>query len=215
LFRQLAILLFTFVATPAFGEEGDVDAVVKGVEQAYKEVGTLRADFVQITRSKAMGDETKQRGRVMLKRPRMMRWEFTQPAGKVFVTNGDTMWIWSAAERQVIVSKGAAGGGQGMAQLLDDLNRLSELFDAELLPSEAGASTVSLLLKPKSDAGFQSVTLRLAAKDYTVKEVNMLDAFGNEVELSFKQVKNNVDIDDAKFTFQIPAGAQVLNADGP
>lgn len=215
MFRRIAILLFAFVAAPAFGEDRDLDTVIKGVEQAYKEVGTLRADFVQVTRSKAMGDETKQRGRVMLKRPKMMRWEFTQPAGKVFVTNGATMWIWSAAEKQVIVSKGAVGGGQGMAQLLDDLNRLSELFDAELLPSEGKENTISLLLKPKSDAGFQSLTLRLVANDYTVKEVNMLDAFGNEVELSFKQVKNNVKIDDAKFTFQIPAGAQVLNADGP
>jgi outer membrane lipoprotein carrier protein len=102
-----------------------------------------------------------------------------------------------------------------MAQLLDDLNRLGELFDAELLSSEGKANTVSLLLKPKSDAGFQSLTLRLAANDYTVKEVNMLDAFGNEVELSFKQVKNNVEIDDSQFNFQVPAGAQVLNADGP
>jgi outer membrane lipoprotein carrier protein len=215
LFRYLAILLLTLVSSPAFSEEGDLDTVIKGVEQAYKGVGTLRADFVQVTRSKAMGDETKQRGRVMLKRPKMMRWEFTQPAGKMFVTNGDTMWVWSAAEKQVIVSKGAAGGGQGMAQLLDDLNRLGELFDAELLSSEGKANTVSLLLKPKSDAGFQSLTLRLAANDYTVKEVNMLDAFGNEVELSFKQVKNNVEIDDSQFNFQVPAGAQVLNADGP
>jgi outer membrane lipoprotein carrier protein len=215
LFRYLAILLLTLVSSPAFSEEGDLETVIQGIEQAYKGVGTLRADFVQVTRSKAMGDETKQRGRVMLKRPKMMRWEFTQPAGKMFVTNGDTMWVWSAAEKQVIVSKGAAGGGQGMAQLLDDLNRLGELFDAELLSNEGKANTVSLLLKPKSDSGFQSLTLRLAANDYTVKEVNMLDAFGNEVELSFKQVKNNVEIDDSQFNFQVPAGAQVLNADGP
>lgn len=215
MFRSLTIFLLALVSAPAFSDEGDLETVIKGVEQAYKDVGTLRADFVQVTRSKAMGDETKQRGRVMLKRPKMMRWEFTQPAGKMFVTNGDTMWVWSAAEKQVIVSKGAAGGGQGMAQLLDDLNRLGELFDAELLSSEGKSNTVSLLLKPKSDSGFQSLTLRLAANDYTVKEVNMLDAFGNEVELSFKQVKNNVEIDDSQFNFQVPAGAQVLNADGP
>ena len=215
MFRQITALLFALIATPAFGADGDLDTVIKGVEQAYKDVGTLKADFVQVTRSKAMGDETKQRGKVMLKRPKMMRWEFTQPEGKMFVTNGETMWVWSAVEKQVIVSKGVAGGGQGMAQLLDDLNRLSELFDAELLPTEGKANTISLLLKPKSDSGFQSLTLRLAANDYTVKEVNMLDAFGNEVELSFKQVKNNVQLDDTNFVFDIPAGAQVLNADGP
>ena len=121
-----------FFALPA-SAEGDVDAVIKSVEAAYKDVQTLKADFVQVTRSKAMGDETRQRGKVRLKRPKKMRWVFTQPASQEFVTNGDTMWVWSAADNQVIVSKGAAGGGSGVSQLLDDLNRLGELFDVELL----------------------------------------------------------------------------------
>jgi len=194
--------------------EGDVSAVIQGVEAAYKDVRTLRADFVQVTRSKAMGDETRQRGRVKLKRPRKMKWVFTQPAGKEFVTNGETMWVWSAAENQVIVSKGVAGG-QGMSQLLDDLNRLSELFDVTLLDSSGKPNSVLLSLQPKQDAGFQSLQLRLAKKNYTVQEVVMVDAFSNEVHLTFNAVKNNVAIDDGQFNFVVPDGAQVLNTDGP
>jgi len=203
-----------FFALPA-SAEGDVDAVIKSVEAAYKDVQTLKADFVQVTRSKAMGDETRQRGKVRLKRPKKMRWVFTQPASQEFVTNGDTMWVWSAADNQVIVSKGAAGGGSGVSQLLDDLNRLGELFDVELLDSKGRPNTILLGLKPKTDAGFQSLKLRLMKKSFLVDEVVMIDAFGNEVQLTFNMVKTNTPIEDAEFNFAIPDGAQVLNTDGP
>jgi len=208
------MVVTVFFALPA-SAEGDVDAVIKGVEAAYKDVQTLKADFVQVTRSKAMGDETRQRGKVRLKRPKMMRWVFTQPAGQEFVTNGDTMWVWSEADNQVIVSKGVASGGSGMSQLLDDLNRLSELFHVELLDNKGRPNTVLLGLKPKTDAGFQSLKLRLMKKSYLVDEVVMIDAFGNEVQLSFNLLKTNTPIEDAEFTFAVPDGAQVLNTDGP
>ena len=214
MFRRILFLVLCAFTTPSLAES-DVNAVIKAVETAYTDVTTLRAEFVQVTRSVAMGDETKQRGRVLLKRPKMMRWEFTQPAGNTFVTNGEKMWAWSAAEKQVIVSKAGASGGQGMAQLLDDLNRLGELFEATLVDDSGHPNSIVLALKPKTEAGFQKLTLRLSNKDYAVQHVVILDAFGNEVELSFNQVKNNVSIDDDRFTFQVPAGATVLNADGP
>ena len=214
MFRVLVMAVAVFFTPPALAE-GDVDAVIKSVEAAYKDVQTLRADFVQVTRSKAMGDETRQRGKVRLKRPKKMQWVFTQPSGQEFVTNGETMWVWSEADNQVIVSKGAAGGGSGMSQLLDDLNRLSELFDVELLDSKGRPNTVLLGLKPKTDAGFQSLKLRLMKKSYLVDEVIMIDAFGNEVQLSFNLVKTNTPIEDTVFNFTVPEGAQVLNTDGP
>jgi outer membrane lipoprotein carrier protein len=212
--KRCVILLMCICGLPAAAED-DVNAVIKGVEAAYTDVKTLRADFVQVTRSAAMGNETRQRGRVTLKRPRMMRWEFTQPAGNTFVTNGDQMWVWSAADQQVVISKAGAAGGQGMAQLLDDLNRLGELFDATMVDNSDHPNSVVLSLTPKTEAGFQRLTLRLASKDYSVQSVVMLDAFGNEVSLTFNQVKNNLEIGDDQFTFSIPAGAKVLNADGP
>ena len=214
MFRVLVMAVAVFFALPA-SAEGDVDAVIKSVEAAYKDVQTLKADFVQVTRSKAMGDETRQRGKVRLKRPKKMRWVFTQPASQEFVTNGDTMWVWSAADNQVIVSKGTAGGGSGVSQLLDDLNRLGELFDVELLDSKGRPNTILLGLKPKTDAGFQSLKLRLMKKSFLVDEVVMIDAFGNEVQLTFNMVKTNTPIEDAEFNFAIPDGAQVLNTDGP
>tara|TARA_B100000530_G_scaffold226014_1_gene145767 strand:+ start:105 stop:782 length:678 start_codon:yes stop_codon:yes gene_type:complete len=212
--KNAAIFLLMTLAMPALGSS-DVEQVIKGVEAAYKDVQTLRADFVQVTRSSAMGDETKQKGRVQLKRPKMMRWVFTQPQGKLFVTNGETMWVWSQDENQVIVSKGVGANGGGMGQLLDDLNRLGDLFDVVIVPDQGKAGSVVLGLTPKQETSFQSLKLQLEQKTYAVQQVVMVDAFGNEVELSFSQVKFNAEMPASDFVFQVPAGAQVLNADGP
>lgn len=212
--KKAAIFVLMTLATPALGS-GDVQQVIKDVEAAYKDVQTLSADFTQVTRSSAMGDETKQKGRVQLKRPKMMRWVFTQPQGKLFVTNGETMWVWSEDENQVIVSKGVGSGGGGMGQLLDDLNRLGELFDVVILPDSVKAGSILLGLTPKQETSFQSLKLQLEQKTHAVQQVVMVDAFGNEVELSFSQVKFNTEMADSDFVFAVPAGAQVLNADGP
>ena len=215
MFRMLIIWLGSAFLACAHASSGDVQEIINGVEAAYKDVQTLRADFVQITRSKAMGDETKQRGKVMLKRPKMMRWTFTQPAGKLFVTDGQKMWVWSAPENQVIISSGMGGGNTGMSQLLEDLNRLGDLFNVKLLPNEGKNGSVLLELKPKQDAGFQNLKLQLTEKSYMVQSVVMIDAFGNEVDLRFNQVRTNVSLADSEFSFEVPKGAQVLNADGP
>ena len=102
-----------------------------------------------------------------------------------------------------------------MSQLLDDLNRLGELFDVEMLDNKGRPNTHLLGLKPKTEAGFQSLKLRLLKKSYLVDEVVMIDAFGNEVQLKFNQVKTNTPIEDTVFDFKVPEGAQVLNTDGP
>ncbi len=201
---------------PAVAEE--LDTVVQGIEASYKGVQSLRADFVQVTHNSAMGEDTRQRGRLEMKRPKKMRWSFTQPSGKLFVTDGQTMWVWSEADNQVIVSGVAKGGGGGeMTQLLDGLDSLSTLFDATLLSEAAGPEKRSykLQLVPKKPGSFQSLSLVLSRKDYTVQKVSMVDAFGNTVELSFQHVKLNASIPDSQFTFVIPEGAQVLRTDGP
>ena len=102
-----------------------------------------------------------------------------------------------------------------MSQLLEDLNHLGDLFDVDLLPNDGKTGSVHLALKPKEEAGFQSLKLQLAEKTYLVQSVVMVDAFGNEVDLRFNQVRTNVDLADSEFSFEVPKGAQVLNADGP
>ena len=193
-----------------------VPEIVAAVESTYASVNSLKADFVQVSRSTSMGQETRQRGKVSLKRPRKMRWDFNQPDASTFVTDGATMWVYSSANNQVIVSP-VSGGAGGMTQLLDDLNNLDELFTVTLVDAggKEGKGSYILDLVPKAlPSNFKKLRLTLARNKYTPETVLLTDTFDNQVELTFSQVKFNQDIPDSMFNFQAPQGATVLNTGG-
>lgn len=203
-------------ATPPSADPKTVTELVTAVESTYASVTSLKADFTQVSRSTTMGQETRQKGKVELKRPRMMRWDFSQPEASSFVTDGTTMWVYSASTNQVIVSPVANGAG-GMTQLLDDLNQLDELFIVTIVDGVGDASKKSFVLDlvPKtSNANFKKLRLTLEKKKYLPETVVLTDSFDNQVELTFSQVRVNQDIPDADFNFKAPKGATVVNAGG-
>ena len=213
LLRKIVPVFIALVLTSGAALADDVSTVIAGVESTYGKVSSLEASFVQISRSPSMG-ETKQKGKLILERPRKMRWSFTRPPGKLFVTDGATMWIWSKADNQVIISSAAPGAGGGdMTQLLDSLDKLGELFEVELL---AGTSkSFQLKLTPRKQGNVQSIELMVSRKGYSVEQIKTLDGFGNELDLSFHGVKTNTKVASSSFSFDLPEGAQVIRTDGP
>lgn len=213
-------LLMSFAPTmagpPLSADPVTVPELVAAVESTYASVNSLKADFVQVSRSASMGQETRQRGQVTLKRPRKMRWDFNQPDASSFVTDGATMWVYSSASNQVIVSPVSAGAG-GMTQLLDDLNQLDELFNVTIVDGAGNAAkgTYVLDLVPKTpSSNFKKLRLTLTKKKYMPEAVLLTDTFDNQVELTFSQVRVNQDIPDAEFNFKAPKGATVVNTGG-
>lgn len=200
---------------PPAADPTNVTELVAAVESTYAGVSSLRADFVQVTRSASMGQETRQKGKVQLERPRKMRWDFQQPDVSTFVTDGATMWVYSQASNQVVVSSVTGGGQGGMTQLLDDLNQLDEHFNVTLIDGAGNAAKGTYLIElvPKQQTGFKKLRLTLTKKKYEVQQVLLTDQFDNQVDLSFSQIRLNQDIPDSTFSFQVPAGAQVIRAD--
>ena len=192
-------------------EQPSIDEIVHGVESAYQNVHSMRADFVQITRSAALGEETKERGKVHFKKPKMMRWEFGGTQAKAFVTDGKKMWVYTAADKQVIISE-ELGQGAGMSQLLDDMNNLSTYFDVSYAsePMDSQKKGYVLDLKPKEQTSFKALRVTVAKKKYTLERVVVVDAFDNEVDLSFSQVRLNPELADSMFVFEVPAGVNVI-----
>lgn len=202
------------IASRADATESDpqsVQEIVQAIEKTYANVQAIRADFTQTSRSSLMGEQH-QKGKVLLKRPRKMRWAFTQPDDRQFVTDGKTMWIWSATDNQVIVTGDFASQSGDMPQLLDDLSKLDEMFDIVMLPGTPQAHVLSLT--PKKQASFKKLELVIEKKKYTLEKVTMTDNMDGVVELAFTQMKLNPELADSSFTFAIPPGAQVIRSDG-
>lgn len=222
---RLALALLLGLAAPVIGSpsalaqsqpaEPTLKEIVAGVEATYKSVQTLRADFVQVSRSAAMGEGEKQRGRIQLMRPRMMRWDFTQPEAKLFVTDGKTMWVYTPAQKQVFITEDLGQDSGGVDQLLSTLENLEDFFVVKLLPPGGGERRTHVLeLSPRKASSFKQLRVELSRGRYELERLVIVDAFDNETEMSFSNLKLNAPVVAAEFQFQAPAGTQVLRADG-
>ncbi len=216
------VLLLFFVAlvlpSPVWGSGDDelttVPEILAAMERVYGSADALQADFVQVTRSAALGDEQRQKGKVVMQRPRKMRWDFVSPETKLFVTDGETMWIWSPADNQVIVYRDVSDNSSDVVTLLTDLNRLQDIFDVTLLDNESDKNAYVLDLQPREQGNMKSLLLFLSRKKLLPERVILTDQFDTVTDLSFSQVKLDPKVSDVDFTFAIPDGAEVITPEG-
>jgi len=185
---------------------------VQAVEAKYAKVDVIQADFTQTTHNATFGDDT-QSGDVTLKRPKKMFWNFTSGDKKQFVTDGSTMWVYTATDNQVIKygDVGGASTGTTAESMLQSLDKLDEVFTVTTVPSPTGHQ---LDLAPKKEGQVKKVHIEFDGY-YVVNRVVITDAFDGQTELSFQNVKLNGNVPDSTFQFQVPAGAQVVDAGGP
>lgn len=206
LFLTLAFLV-TLAVAPAAGAEGDAsDAVVAAVEAKYGAVRTIRAEFVQTTKSAVLGDET-QKGYVVLQRPNKMRWAF-EGGEREFVSDGSSMWMYSKPDNQVLKYPGA---GASLTSMLSSFDAIHEQFGVRLV-EKTDAQTV-LELTPKTDGGVKRVTVVLGP-DSVVKKLILVDPFDTVTEVELTNLQLDVDVPEATFVFTPPAGAEVIEAGG-
>ncbi len=215
------LLLLGLVAAPTSmasptEDPATVEDLIVEIEKTYGGVQSVSADFVQVSRT-ATG-EHKTKGKVSLKRPRLMKWDSTkEPGGTLFVTNGEKMWIYSPTDKQVLVYSDLSetGGGGAPFDLLDSLEHLNEHFDVTLESSQGGKERKSIVvsLTPKKEGQYKHIRLVVSKRKYEIESITLTDAFGGETEFVFTKVQLNSEIPDSEFEFAAPDGAEVIEAD--
>jgi len=198
---------------PAFA--GDASAVIRAVEGKYATVNAMTASFVQVTHSATFGDE-QQSGNVSLKRPKMMLWDFAATGAggagkKQFVSDGKSMWVYTADAKQAIRYDQVGESSQADA-LLQSLDHLDEMFTVDLVDDKNDPGHV-LALAPKKQNQIKQLRLELDPS-LLMKRVVITDQYDNVTELQFSKVTLNPKISDSTFQFKPPAGVEVISAGG-
>src|SRR3954447_3904298 len=75
-----------------------VDGVADDLDRHYNELRSLRATFSETYRG--AGITRTESGTLWLSRPGKMRWEYTEPREKLFVSDGKTAYFYVPGERQ-------------------------------------------------------------------------------------------------------------------
>jgi len=186
------------------------DALVVKVQKFYEQTDDLDADFIQIYTRKALSRTSESRGKLKIKKPGMMRWDYSQPEPKHFIANGQSLWIYEPEEEQVIVDHNFKTSQLSTPiTFLWGQGDLRDSFTAKV-GTGAPAKHSMLVLTPKSDATFTKLVLIVEDASGKVVESVLHETVGNTNHFKFRDIKTNVGLAASSFDFTPPDDVDVI-----
>src|SRR6202140_3564043 len=204
--RRVSAYLLIFVAITAGAvptRAEDIRKLARAVDDHYNRLHTLQADFTEIYRGD--GAERVESGALWLKKPRKMRWEYRSPKEKLFVSDGEAVWFYLPAERQVRKTtlrklndvRSPLAFLLGKTKLENELQGLSKVVDQ----SPLGAGNTLLRGIPQAMPGqLSEVQLEITPSDQIVRIV-LMEPDGGTTEFRFANWKENRRLSGDLFSF--------------
>jgi len=188
----------------------DVAAVVEGIQNFYAEAQDFQAAFTQTYTYQIYDRKQVSNGTVFFKKPGRMRWDYQKPTPKVFVADGQTLWVYEPEESQVFRSDLKNAQVPAALSFMSGEGKLSDEFEAKLLASK-DPSRLRVELIPRKHAGdYKSLILEVDSTTFAVRASTVVDPVGNTNHLVFGAVKTNQNLPDKGFVFSPPAGVKVI-----
>jgi len=190
-----------------------LDYILKELEKRYTG-SQFSADFLQESTIKAMEITDFASGRVYVRYPGMMRWEYEKPERQAIITDGHKLWIYRPLDNQVMTGNAPVffRDGKG-ASFLSDIRLVRQKFTITLHPPE-GEYLYELRLVPREKTlNISQVRLYVVPRAFTIARIVTLDDYGDDTRIDIVNPQFNVELDPALFKFDIPKGADVQKID--
>jgi outer membrane lipoprotein carrier protein len=206
----MALLVAVLVAALSAPE------LAQQLQKKYDGIRDFTANFVHAYEGGALHKQITERGRLIVKKPGKMRWDYAAPDEKVFVSDGMKMYSYIPQDKQVIVSNVPQDDQATTPTLfLAGKGNLVRDFTPSLVPVPKGMPADSLALKlvPKSpQRDYDWLVLVVDPNSLDFRGLVTVDAQGGISSFSFTNLKTNTNPADKEFAFKIPRGVDVVSA---
>jgi len=187
--------------------------LAQALQKRYDTIRDFSADFEHLYRGGVLRKQLSERGRLLIKKPGKMRWEYSSPERKVFVSDGVKLYSYLPDDKQVIVSSVPQGQATTPALFLagqGDLTRDFTVSDSAA-PNGTPPGTRALKLVPRTpQPDFDALTLSLDPDTLTLRGIESIDTQGGTSSFLFTNLKENIGATDKEFAFAIPRGVDVV-----
>ncbi len=211
--RFLLAALVLFLSAASAAQSPSAETTAANLQRKYDRVGDFSTDFVHSYRGGVLKQQATERGHLLVKKPGKMRWEYTSPEKKLFVSDGRKIYSYIPQDRQVIVGTMPQGDqAPTPALFLTGRGNLTRDFNVafDKVP-DAPAGSVALKLTPKRrEPEYESLTLVVDPQTLNLRMLITVDAQGGRSAFTFTNLKENVGLADNQFVFQMPRNVDVV-----
>jgi outer membrane lipoprotein carrier protein len=199
-------LLLCFAALPALS--ADLPEILRAVEQRYNTAKTLQVEFQETYRIPGRPARTES-GTLYLRKPGRMRWVYTSPADKLFLSDGETMFLYTPANGRVEKMK-VKESEDMRAPLAFLLGRLNLSTEFKRIEARFDQGHTWLVAFPKSeDYPYSRVEFEIGPGS-EIRQVKVMGHDRSVLEFLFSNEKRNPPLAADLFRFQMPPGAEFV-----
>jgi len=204
----LATLLF-FTLPVAAESKPDPHDLAKRVDRHYNQLKSLQAQFTESY--EGLGRTRTESGTLLLQKPGRMRWDYSRPAGKLFLLDGKYAWFYSKGDAQVqrIEAKKLDDLRSPLRFLLGHTQLEKEIDHLAQSPAANGNFTLSGI-PHNQEKRIQRLSLTVTA-DGTITGIEIQETDGAVTRFTFASEQPNTPIPPSTFRFTPPAGIPVIN----
>ena len=187
----------------------DVSKTLKDIEKRYNNAKTLQVTFDETY--KAQGRSRSEAGDLFLRKPGRMRWQYSRPSGKLFVSDGKTVYFYSPDTNRAEKMKFKETDDM-RAPMAFLLGRLDFDKDFGQYRSQPQGNSLSITAIPKSEKmPYREVTF-VVAPDAHIERLIIVGQDSSILAFSFSDEKVNPPIAEQMFRFQLPKGAEFVDS---
>lgn len=189
------------------------------LQRKYDGIKDFSADFIHTYRGGVLNKQLTERGRLLIKKPGRMRWEYTAPERKLFVSDGTRIYSYIPEDKQVIVGSVPKDDQASTPILfLAGKGNLTRDFTPSYgeIPAALPAGSLGLKLVPKTaQSDYDWLVLAVDPVTLGLRGLVTVDAQGGTSSFSFANLKENVGLADKEFDFKVPRGVDLVTDSSP
>ncbi len=183
------------------------------VDRHYNQLHSLKAGFIE--NYEGLGIERTESGTLFLLKPGRMKWEYSAPAGKLFLLDGKYAWFYSHGDSQVqrIPAKDLDDMRSPLRFLLGHTELEKEMNSLTLAAVPGGRFTLSG--QPKGQEKRVTRLTLTVTPEGTITGIEIEEADGALTRFSFSGEVPNAPVPPETFHFTPPAGVPVVDSMPP
>ncbi len=220
------MMMLAFVVLLAAGDAGaavapkpaearlDLPAVITRLQNRYDQIKDFQAHFTQNYSRAVVGRTTVSSGDVYFKKPGRMRWDYTKPEPRMFLSTGQFLWLYEPSEKQAFKQDLKTSQLPAALAFLMGKGRITDEFEvtASTDTRYGRPEDYRLALRPKQpQSTYKSILFVVDGREFTVRESVLVDQQNNVNHFVFTDLKINAKISDALFRWSPPAGVRVID----
>lgn len=199
--KFVAILYLVFSIIPLTGSSLSISSsnFLEKIGKRYQGIETIQCDFVQDVFLKDIKRVERGSGKFYYKRPSMARWDYERPTKQITLIKGNEIIIFDKAEGQTIRGRVDDDSSNALYLLLSrdwrSFERFYEVFNIKKTPDRF----YKVSIRKKSNRMDPGATIWVTAEGLIISRIRFYDPLGNVIEIYFKNIKENINIDDSLF----------------